>query len=155
MTAAVRPGRFMPGERYRITLDAEVNADGDFVLMPGVKIAASSSFFDGARFERTREAPKPPTWRPGDVVVVRYTPLGTDYTYVRGERGWPGERAAKTDAQMTSLFREGKARPVLQAGGEPFHASRLDAPVRPGPGFVPPRPRPSFDPRDFTPRRGF
>ena len=66
-------------------------------------------------------------WKPGDVVIVRYSgPSSLPYTYVRGALGWPGEnRAAKTDAQITDLYFSGKAKPVLQAGGEPFASARL------------------------------
>lgn len=70
--------------------------------------------------------PTPPKWMPGDVVVVRHDGQGSQpYTYVRGVKGWPGERISKTDAQMDALYVEGKAKPVLQSGGVPFAASRL------------------------------
>lgn len=67
-----------------------------------------------------------PEWKPGDVVVVRYNgPTAPAYTYVRGMRGWPGERQNKTDAQMNELYAMGKATPVLQSGGVPFSKVRL------------------------------
>ncbi|MDG4792711.1 hypothetical protein [Micromonospora sp. WMMD1082] len=68
-----------------------------------------------------------PAWRPGDVVVVRYGPRGNPYTYVRGNGGWLVEkgRTPKTDEWMTVQVDEGRATPVLQAGGEPFDGGRL------------------------------
>ncbi|SCL32957.1 hypothetical protein GA0070616_4599 [Micromonospora nigra] len=68
-----------------------------------------------------------PIWKPGDVVVVRYGPRATPYTYVRGNGGWLVEkgREPKADEWMTAQVDAGRATPVLQAGGEPFDGGRL------------------------------
>lgn len=86
------------------------------VELPGGKVIAVGS--DAIR--------RPMEWKPGDVMIVRYAEGGTPWTYVRGARNWPGDnRAARSDETMTKLYYEGKAVPVLQAGGEPFAAERL------------------------------
>lgn len=67
-----------------------------------------------------------PQWRPGDVVIVRWHgPTSPPYTYVRGKFRWPGEQRDRTDAQIDELYLAGKAKPVLQSGGEPFDEGRL------------------------------
>lgn len=57
-----------------------------------------------------------PVWLPGDVVVVRYLGNPTPYTYVRGERDWPGDRRPKSDAEISRLYAEGRAEHVLRNG---------------------------------------
>jgi hypothetical protein len=60
---------------------------------------------------------KAPTFRPGDVLVVRFHgPGSTPYTYVRSRRDWPGDGVRKTDAEMAGLWREGKARLIARDG---------------------------------------
>ena len=57
-----------------------------------------------------------PTFRPGDVLVVRFPGNPTAYTYVRGRRDWPGDGMRKTDAEMAALWQEGKAHLVIRDG---------------------------------------
>ncbi|MFG3715814.1 hypothetical protein [Micromonospora sp. NPDC047730] len=68
-----------------------------------------------------------PEWRPGDVVVVYYGPRRAAYTYVRGRESWPTDagREPKSDEWMTGMFLDGRAKPVLQAGGAAFDGGRL------------------------------
>lgn len=90
--ALARKLTLMPGERYAVVTIAR---DSKVVAKPGV-----------------------PTWKPGDVVVVHFGgPSSTPFTYVRGSRVWPGERAGnKTDADITAWFREGKVAHVMRDG---------------------------------------
>jgi hypothetical protein len=66
---------------------------------------------------------KAPIFRPGDVLVVRFTdsPVSTPYTYVRSRRDWPGDGARKSDAEMADLWREGKAA-LIARDGQPLRA---------------------------------
>lgn len=121
------------GERVTVTFEAVVEANG--VLAPvglldrpgpyGLKPGRILPAFLGRTATFEVALPTAPAWRAGDVVVVRYVSSPIAYTYVRGARGWPGERAPKTDADMDQLFAEGRVTPVLQAGGEPFDEGRL------------------------------
>ena len=99
------PVRAKPG-RYTLTVEVVVDNDGDAILRAGGQTAILPREFMNARVREgaaEKLAPATPTWRPGDVVVVRYGPLSTPYTYVRGELDWPGDRRpAKTDKQISS-----------------------------------------------------
>ena len=112
-----------PGARYRLTFEGTVLPNGGFRPDGGGHYL--SRMHTGAATIVERLADPAPIWWPGDVVLVKYHPLGDSYTYVRGVRGWPGERVAKTDEQLTALWREGKVKPLLQEGGKPFDMTRL------------------------------
>jgi hypothetical protein len=59
----------------------------------------------------------PPVWQPGDVIMLKHTPSGGEYTYVRGQRTWPGELVGgKTDADVHALYAKGLVRHVLRDG---------------------------------------
>lgn len=127
------PGRLKPNDRARLRDD-----------LGGGVVKIVDTYHSLDLFQVRPESGKPdfvvsshaltrfaPTWRPGDVVVVTFgpirpTPAGT-YTYVRGRESWPtdAQRPPKTDEWMTRLYLEGRVRPVLQAGGEPFEGGRL------------------------------
>lgn len=134
--------RLIPGKRYAVTFEGVATTSGglrfdgeagDPRRAYGPTGVPSRAMHAATKVERL---PDPaPVWKPGDVVVVRYYADGTPYTYVRGLHGWPGENAAaKTDAAISRLWREGRAEPVLQAGGAPFDRSRL--PQRPLGAYV-------------------
>lgn len=126
--------RMVPGKRYTVTLEGVAKDGGFLVVKDFLRNSETPVYIGGVKdFSSTKvtEIPDPvPTWRPGDVVVVTFERGGTPYTYVRGLRSWPGESANKTDAQMDALFREGKAKPVLQAGGVPFVVARFPRSTR-------------------------
>ncbi|MFG3710116.1 hypothetical protein [Micromonospora sp. NPDC047730] len=124
---AVTP-RFRPGQKVK--LPAELGGKvGEIVAHHGAPYALAWLVkVDGVHLiidepHLTKAAPQ---WRPGDVVIVRWHgATSTPYTYVRGMYSWPGERSPKTDAQIDELYLAGKAKPVLQSGGEPFDEGRL------------------------------
>ena len=76
----------------------------------------------GARAKVVRLAP---VWKPGYVAVIRFREGDTPFTYIHGQRKWPGERFDKTDTGIDELYAEGKARPIVQSTGEAFDKGRL------------------------------
>jgi hypothetical protein len=59
----------------------------------------------------------PPKWRAGDVVVVRFHPLGGgEYTYVRGVADWPGDTVRKLDEEINKLWDQGLVRHAMRDG---------------------------------------
>lgn len=134
--------RLIPGKRYRVTFEGTANPAGglrfDGADDPRGAYAPSGvpARVVSVRATKVERLPDPaPVWKPGDVVVVRWSLGSKPYTYVRGARTWPGdETLSKKDAEISRLWREGKAEPVLQAGGAPFDRSRL--PQRPLGAYV-------------------
>lgn len=112
------------GKRYTAEIEVEATPQGVRFVGTGQTLA---SHYGAARKASFVEKVVPaPTWKPGDVVVVRYPGNPTAYTYVRGVNGWPGEFARpKTDQEISDLYRQGQATPVLQAGGVAFDEGRL------------------------------
>ncbi|TDC35723.1 hypothetical protein [Micromonospora sp. KC213] len=127
------PGRFKKDDRARLRDD-----------LGGGVVKIVDTYHSADLFQVRPESGKPdfvvsshaltkfaPTWRPGDVIVVTFghgprpNPAGT-YTYVRGRESWPtdAQRPPKTDEWVTRMYLEGRVRPVLQAGGEPFDGGR-------------------------------
>lgn len=66
-----------------------------------------------------------PTWRAGDVVVVKHGGYGSPYNYVRGTNGWLTEHGDKSDEIVDKWYRAGWVTPKLQSGGELFDTGRL------------------------------
>lgn len=118
--------RLSPG-RYRVTLEGEIKAEHPDLLYidGGGSLHPSAVRSLAARFEKLRGPA--PEWRPGDVITIRFAngSQAPEYTYVRGAREWPGERRNLTDAEVGRRWNQGKVRPVLQAGGQPFDEERL------------------------------
>ncbi|MFD6638339.1 hypothetical protein ACFWDN_21260 [Micromonospora chalcea] len=119
-----RPFHQTPTVRARLAYPTTYHVPSGATPAQVVKLCEEILKGAGVKAEIVR---KSPTWRPGDVVVVYYGPQRNPYTYVRGRENWLVEqgREPKTDEFMTAQLDAGRAKPVLQAGGEPFDGGRL------------------------------
>lgn len=110
-----------PGDKVRVTLTGRVSdRGGDWehtgMYTPAGALLPSPLFLDNRTIETLTIVQKAPTWKPGDVVVLRFSEYGSEFTYVRGLKDWPGDGARKSDAEVNALKNRGLVRHVLRDG---------------------------------------
>lgn len=128
MTTSDRATQFQPNEKVRTISSlggAQVTVRGVYDLSLDLWTIRTQDgrelVVSGPSLER-----RTPTWRAGDVIVVRHHGVGPKYTYVRGSSSkWLTEHGGHTDDTINSWYRAGWATPLLQDGGQVFDPARL------------------------------
>lgn len=99
------------GQRVPLTVPAALR----------VELARLGALLMDSGFDLVLEkaTPKAPTWKIGDVVVLKFPGNPTPYTYVHDGRHFPGKTVHRSNAEMRSAWDEGAAT-LLVRDGKPF-----------------------------------
>lgn len=121
--AGVLFGAFAPppaqGDRVRVVLEGVVvNDDIDHLYLGFDSTSGKDLYVCDRRITSVVVTEKQaPAWQPGDVVVLRHSAGAHEFTYVRGQKLWPGEYGdPKYDSTISTLYRKGLVRHVLRDG---------------------------------------
>lgn len=107
------------GDKVRVILEGVVvNDDIDHLYLGYDSTSGTDLYVCDRRIMSVVVTEKQaPAWQAGDVVVLQHSRGAREFTYVRGQKLWPGEYGdPKYDTTVSTLYRQGLVRHVLRDG---------------------------------------